>query len=51
MATALGALGLGTGLSKLKDLGLKPFSVGLAAALLVGGVSTLLIKLLASHMQ
>ncbi|HEX8521232.1 MAG TPA: putative sulfate exporter family transporter, partial [Tepidisphaeraceae bacterium] len=34
LATALGAVGLGTGLSKLRSLGLKPFTVGLAAALL-----------------
>jgi uncharacterized integral membrane protein (TIGR00698 family) len=50
LATALGAVGLGTGLAKLKGLGLKPFSVGLAAALLVGVVSTALIKVLASFM-
>jgi uncharacterized integral membrane protein (TIGR00698 family) len=48
LATALGAVGLGTGLAKLKDLGLKPFSVGLVAALLVGIVSTALIKCLAT---
>ena len=47
LATALGAVGLGTGFNKLKGLGWKPFSVGFAAALLVGVVSTLLIKLLA----
>jgi len=45
LATAMGAVGLGTGLAKLKNLGFKPFSVGFAAALLVGAVSTLLIKL------
>ena len=47
LATAMGAVGLGTGLTKLKGLGWKPFSVGFAAALLVGGVSTVLIKALA----
>ena len=47
LATALGAVGLGTGFNKLKGLGWKPFSVGFAAAVLVGCVSTLLIKLLA----
>jgi uncharacterized integral membrane protein (TIGR00698 family) len=47
LATALGAVGLGTGFAKLKGLGWKPFSVGFAAALLVGCVSTLLIKVLA----
>ncbi len=47
LATAMAAVGLGTGLAKLKGLGWKPFSVGFAAALLVGGVSTVLIKVLA----
>jgi uncharacterized integral membrane protein (TIGR00698 family) len=46
LATALGAVGLGTGFAKLKGLGWKPFSVGFAAALLVGAVSTILIKVL-----
>ena len=47
LATALGAVGLGTGLAKLKGLGIKPFCVGFAAALSVGAVSFALIKLLA----
>jgi uncharacterized integral membrane protein (TIGR00698 family) len=47
LATAMAAVGLGTGLAKLKGLGWKPMSVGFAAAVLVGGVSTLLIKLFA----
>jgi uncharacterized membrane protein YadS len=47
LATAMGAVGLGTGLAKLRGLGWKPFSVGLAAALMVGGVSLTLVKLLA----
>jgi uncharacterized integral membrane protein (TIGR00698 family) len=51
LATALGAVGLGTGLAKLKGLGLKPFSVGFAAALCVGAVSFTLIKVLAPYMQ
>jgi uncharacterized integral membrane protein (TIGR00698 family) len=46
LATAMGAVGLGTGLAKLRGLGWKPFSVGLAAALMVGGVSLTLVKLL-----
>jgi uncharacterized membrane protein YadS len=46
LATAMGAVGLGTGLAKLRGLGWKPFSVGLAAALMVGGVSLSLVKLL-----
>ena len=41
---AMASVGLATGLSKLKDLGWKPFSVGFAAALLVGGVSAALVK-------
>ena len=45
LATAMAAVGLGTGLAKLRGLGWKPFTVGFAAALMVGGVSTILIKL------
>jgi uncharacterized integral membrane protein (TIGR00698 family) len=48
LATAMAAVGLGTGLAKLRGLGWKPFSVGLAAALMVGGVSAMLVKLLGS---
>jgi uncharacterized integral membrane protein (TIGR00698 family) len=44
---AMASVGLATGLTKLKHLGWKPFSVGFAAALLVGGVSAILVKLLA----
>jgi len=51
LATALGAVGLGTGLARLKQLGLKPFSVGFAAALCVGAVSIALIKLMAPLMR
>jgi uncharacterized integral membrane protein (TIGR00698 family) len=47
LAMAMGAVGLGTGLAKLKNLGWKPFSVGFAAALMVGGVSTVMIKVVA----
>jgi uncharacterized integral membrane protein (TIGR00698 family) len=39
LALAMVAVGLGTGLAKLRTLGLKPFAVGLATALLVGAVS------------
>jgi uncharacterized integral membrane protein (TIGR00698 family) len=46
LTIAMAAVGLGTGLAKLRGLGAKPFSVGFAAALLVGGVSVALIKLL-----
>jgi len=48
LATAMAAVGLGTGLAQLKGLGWKPFSVGFAAAVLVGVVSAGLIKLLAT---
>jgi uncharacterized integral membrane protein (TIGR00698 family) len=41
---AMASVGLATGLAKLKNLGWKPFSVGFAAALLVGGVSAALVK-------
>ena len=51
LATALGAVGLGTGLAKLKGLGIKPFSVGFAAALSVGVVSFGLIKLIAMYVH
>ena len=46
LTIAMAAVGLGTGLAKLRGLGWKPFSVGFAAAVLVGVVSVLLIKLL-----
>ncbi|MBI5440704.1 MAG: putative sulfate exporter family transporter [Deltaproteobacteria bacterium] len=46
LASAMGAVGLGTGLGKLRGLGWKPFTVGFAAAFLVGCASTVLIKLL-----
>jgi uncharacterized integral membrane protein (TIGR00698 family) len=46
LTVAMASVGLGTGLGRILKLGAKPFCVGLAAALLVGGVSVLLIKLL-----
>ena len=42
----MAAVGLGTGFARLRGLGLKPFALGLAAAVAVGGVSVGLIKLL-----
>jgi len=48
LATALGAVGLGTGFARFRGLGLKPFTVALAAAFSVGAVSVALIKLIAS---
>ena len=46
LTVAMAAVGLGTGLDRLRGLGWKPFSVGFLAAVLVGGVSAALIKLL-----
>jgi uncharacterized integral membrane protein (TIGR00698 family) len=51
LATAMAAVGLGTGLAKLRGLGWKPFSVGLAAALLVGGVSAALVTILGPYVH
>jgi uncharacterized integral membrane protein (TIGR00698 family) len=50
LTIAMAGVGLGTGLAKLRGLGWKPFCVGLAAAALVGGVSTGLIFLLADRL-
>ena len=46
LATAMAAVGLGTGLAKLRGLGWKPLTLACAAALLVGGMSVMLVKLL-----
>jgi uncharacterized membrane protein YadS len=46
LATALAAVGLGTGFAKLRGLGWKPFSVGFVAALLVGIVSVCMLKIM-----
>ena len=39
LTLAMVAVGLGTGLANLRKLGLRPFVVGLATAILVGGIS------------
>ena len=44
LTIAMAAVGLGTGLAKLRGPGWKPFSVGFAAALMVGGVGAVLIE-------
>ena len=44
LAVAMAAVGLGTSMSRLRGLGLKPLAVGLAAAALVGGVSFVLVR-------
>jgi uncharacterized integral membrane protein (TIGR00698 family) len=46
LAVAMAAVGLGTSIKGLVDIGLKPLAVGLFSALLVGGVSIALISLL-----
>jgi len=46
LAIAMASVGLHTGLSRLRKLGLRPFTIGFAAAVLVGGVSVVLVKLL-----
>jgi len=50
LAIAMAAVGLGTSVAQLKNLGWKPLLVGLTAALLVGGASLTLIKLFAATM-
>jgi len=47
LAVAMAGVGLGTDIGKLKTLGAKPFYVGLFAALSVGIISVILIKILA----
>ena len=47
LAVAMAGVGLGTDIGKLRQLGAKPFYVGLFAALSVGIVSVILIKILA----
>ena len=46
LAVAMAAVGLGTSIKRLKDIGLRPLGAGLVAAVLVGGVSITLITLL-----
>jgi len=46
LAIAMAAVGLGTSIRGLKNIGLKPLAAGLFSALLVGGVSVTLITLL-----
>lgn len=43
LVVAMASVGLGTSFARLARLGLRPFAVGLVAALLVGAVSTLLL--------
>jgi uncharacterized integral membrane protein (TIGR00698 family) len=46
LGIAMAAVGLGTSIKGLKDIGLRPLGAGLIAAVLVGGVSISLITLL-----
>ena len=46
LAVAMAAVGLGTSIKGLKDIGLKPLGVGLFSAVLVGAVSITLITVL-----
>jgi uncharacterized integral membrane protein (TIGR00698 family) len=46
LAVAMAAVGLGTSIKGLKEIGLRPLGAGLVAAVLVGGVSIGLISLL-----
>ena len=50
LAVAMAGVGLGTDIRKLKQLGAKPFCVGLFAALTVGVVSVIMIKLLGAFL-
>lgn len=47
LTVAMAAVGLGTSITRLRGLGLRPLVVGLAAAALVGGVSFAMIRLVA----
>lgn len=46
LTVAMASVGLGTSLTRLRGLGLRPLGVGLLAAALVGGVSFALVRLL-----
>ncbi|HKQ98576.1 MAG TPA: putative sulfate exporter family transporter, partial [Candidatus Polarisedimenticolia bacterium] len=48
LAIAMASIGLGTGLERIRKLGVRPMSVGLFAALLVGGVSATLLAVYAA---
>jgi uncharacterized integral membrane protein (TIGR00698 family) len=48
LTIAMAAVGLGTSLERMRRLGLRPLAVGLVAALVVGSVSAVLIRLFGS---
>jgi uncharacterized integral membrane protein (TIGR00698 family) len=51
LTVAMASVGLGTGLARIRRLGWKSFAVGLAAALIVGGVSAALITALGPYLS
>ncbi len=51
LALAMAGVGLGTDIKRLKELGVKPFLVGLVAAITVGVVSLILVKVLAPFLK
>jgi uncharacterized integral membrane protein (TIGR00698 family) len=51
LAAAMAGVGLGTHFKTLKGLGVKPFAVGLFAALVVGVASAVAVTLLGGHVQ
>ncbi len=51
LALAMAGVGLGTDIKRLKELGVKPFLVGLVAAVTVGIVSLILVKVLAPFLH
>jgi len=51
LATAMAGVGLGTSFSTLKGLGIKPFYVGLLAAIVVGAAGLVLVLVLGSYVD
>jgi len=51
LALAMAGVGLGTDIRRLKELGVKPFLVGLVAAATVGVVSLILVKVLSPFLH
>ena len=51
LAVAMAGVGLGTGFKKLRELGLRPFFVGLIAAVFVGVISLILVQIFVSFLK
>jgi uncharacterized membrane protein YadS len=49
LSLAMAAVGLGTSFSRLRGLGLRPLAVGLAAAMLVGLVSYVMVRTVGAY--